>query len=86
MTRAYRDIWAAHIPQEQHVSFLDGGYFHKEVIPGDLSVLSLNTLYWYDANAATRGCKRKDEPGSIHLVRAFGIRRAQTIPLTKPSV
>lgn len=67
LTKAYKDLWAAHIPKEQHESFLDGGYFVKEVIANDLGVLSLNTLFWYDANAATRGCKKSSEPGSIQL-------------------
>ncbi|MCO5566196.1 hypothetical protein L7F22_019872 [Adiantum nelumboides] len=67
MTRAFRDIWSAHIPEEQHEHFLKGGYFVKDVLPNDLAVLSMNTLYWYDANAATRGCKKKHEPGSIQL-------------------
>lgn len=68
MTRAYLDTWSNHIPANQRQDFIDGGYFAQEVIPGDLAVISLNTLYWYDANAATRGCKKRSEPGSIHLV------------------
>lgn len=67
MTRAFRDIWSAHIPEQQHEHFLSGGYFVKDVLPNDLAVLSMNTLYWYDANAATRGCKKRHEPGSIQL-------------------
>lgn len=67
MTRAFREIWTDQIPAAQHATFLDGGYFSTEVRAGDLAVISLNTLYWYDANAATRGCKKASQPGSIHL-------------------
>lgn len=67
MTRAYLEIWAEHIPQDQQQAFMDGGYFVQEVIPGDLAVISMNTLYFYDANTATRGCKKRSEPGSIQL-------------------
>jgi endopolyphosphatase len=67
MTKAYEDIWQDHIPQGEQDTFREGGYYAKEVIEDDLAIISLNTLYWYDANAATRGCKGRNDPGSIEL-------------------
>ncbi|CAI2169929.1 19577_t:CDS:2 [Funneliformis geosporum] len=61
------DIWYPFIPQKQHKTFLKGGYFYTEVIPGKLIVVSINTLYFYKANTAVNGCKAKDQPGTIHL-------------------
>lgn len=66
-TKAYAEIWQRYIPEHQHSTFLKGGYFAKEVITDDLAVFSLNTLYWYDANAAVRGCRERDDPGTIQL-------------------
>ena len=66
-TRAFDEVWGPYIPQDQHTTFQKGAYFSKEVIADDLAVLSLNTMYWYDANAAVRGCKGRDDPGSIEL-------------------
>lgn len=67
MTNAYEAVWKNHIPEDELLTFQDGGYFSKQVIADDLAVLSLNTLYWYDANAATRGCKGRNDPGTIEL-------------------
>ncbi|UZJ56182.1 hypothetical protein CBS101457_005502 [Exobasidium rhododendri] len=66
-TKAYLEIWNNHIPDHQHSTFLQGGYFAKEVLADELAVFSLNTLYWYDANAAVRGCKGRSDPGTIQL-------------------
>lgn len=67
MTTSYADIWKDHIPSQQYETFRQGGYYAKEVIEGDLAVISMNTLYWFNSNAAVRGCKGKNDPGSIHL-------------------
>lgn len=68
MTRAYADIWQKHLSTEsQQDTVRKGGFFAKDIIDGDLAVLSLNTLYWYDNNAAVRGCKGKNDPGTLQL-------------------
>lgn len=36
----------------------------KEVIPNQLVVISLNTLYWFDTNPVVDGCNIKTDPGS----------------------
>ncbi|KAG8801947.1 Endopolyphosphatase, partial [Serendipita sp. 399] len=46
--------------------FQHGGYFSKEVIYDHLAVISLNTMYWYDANKAVGGCEyhAPNDPGN----------------------
>lgn len=43
-------IWKHFIPSEAAHVFERGAYFSVEVIPDRLAVISLNTLFWYDAN------------------------------------
>lgn len=43
-------IWSDYIPAEDYHVFQRGAYFAIDVIPDRLAVISLNTLYWYDAN------------------------------------
>ncbi|KAJ5938118.1 hypothetical protein N7454_004460 [Penicillium verhagenii] len=47
--------------------FVEGGWFTSEVIPGKLSVISLNTMYFFDSNSAVDGCADKSEPGYEHM-------------------
>ena len=62
-TKKYASIWRQLIPEEQRHSFVRGGWFSVEVIPNELAVLSLNTLYFFDSNTAVDGCAAKTEPG-----------------------
>ncbi|KAG5940549.1 hypothetical protein E4U53_007576 [Claviceps sorghi] len=64
---AYADIWDRLIPEEQRHSFQFGGWFHVDVIPGKLTVFSLNTMYFFDRNAAVDGCAQPSEPGFKHM-------------------
>ena len=66
-TKRYLDIWRKFIPEEQRHSFERGGWFYVEVIPNKLAVISLNTLYFFDSNAAVDGCADPSEPGHQHL-------------------
>jgi endopolyphosphatase len=66
-TRKYEDIWRKFVPQEQKHSFARGGWFFSEVIPNRLAVFSLNTLYFFESNAAVDGCDAKTEPGYEHM-------------------
>ncbi|KAI6003997.1 hypothetical protein EDD15DRAFT_2385097 [Pisolithus albus] len=43
-------MWSDFIPPESRASFLQGGYFSVEVVPGALAVVSLNTMYFYSSN------------------------------------
>ncbi|PWN53602.1 hypothetical protein IE53DRAFT_366209 [Violaceomyces palustris] len=75
ITKNFVQIWSDHIPEYEFHTFERGGYFSKEVIPGRLAVMSLNTLYFYDSNKAVDGCakrKRRDDddqvdPGTLQL-------------------
>ncbi|KAG6050883.1 hypothetical protein E4U39_002831 [Claviceps sp. Clav50 group G5] len=64
---AYADIWGRFIPEEQRHAFEFGGWFHVDVIPGKLTVFSLNTMYFFDRNAAVDGCAQPSEPGFKHM-------------------
>ncbi|KHN95357.1 Endopolyphosphatase [Metarhizium album ARSEF 1941] len=64
---AYGEIWNRFIPEEQRHSFQFGGWFHVDVIPGKLTVFSLNTMYFFDRNAAVDGCALPSEPGYKHM-------------------
>lgn len=44
-TREYQNLWRQFIPEEQGHQFQRGGWFYVEVIPNQLAVISLNTLY-----------------------------------------
>ena len=62
-TRELFQIWQKFIPQAQMHVFNRGAYFFKEVIPGKLAILSINTLYWYQLNPLVDNCDGKKEPG-----------------------
>ena len=64
---AYSDIWKRFIPEEQRHSFEFGGWFYVEVVPNKLAVFSLNTMFFFDRNAAVDGCARPSEPGYHHM-------------------
>jgi endopolyphosphatase len=65
--RTYSSLWGNFIPEEQRHGFDRGGWFYVEVIPNKLAVFSLNTLYFFDHNAAVDGCAAKSEPGYEHM-------------------
>ncbi|XP_044715000.1 endopolyphosphatase [Hirsutella rhossiliensis] len=65
--RAYGDIWKRFIPEDQRHSFQYGGWFYVEVIPNKLAVFSLNTMFFFERNAAVDGCADPSEPGYKHM-------------------
>ncbi|KAJ5331239.1 Endopolyphosphatase [Penicillium atrosanguineum] len=66
-TKKYAEIWRHFIPEDQRHSFVEGGWFLSEVIPGKLVVISLNTMYFFETNSAVDGCNAKSEPGYEHM-------------------
>lgn len=44
-----------------------GGYFIKEVVPNQLAVISLNTIYFYRSNPVVDGCTSDLDPGAMQL-------------------
>jgi endopolyphosphatase len=62
-TRSFLDVWRQFIPEVQKHSFEQGGWFSVEVIPNKLAVFSLNTMYFFQSNAAVDGCAARSEPG-----------------------
>ncbi|KAG2008600.1 sphingomyelin phosphodiesterase [Coprinopsis cinerea AmutBmut pab1-1] len=69
ITYEYSKIWAKHIPFPYLQVFQRGGYFAKEIVPDELAVISLNTMYFYDSNKAVNGCPYRDrnDPGNLQL-------------------
>lgn len=66
-TKRFAEVWRHFIPEDQRHSFVEGGWFTTEVIPGKLAVISLNTMYFYESNSAVDGCEAKSEPGYEHM-------------------
>jgi endopolyphosphatase len=66
-TKRFAEIWNPFIPEDQRHTFVLGGWFTSEVVPGRLAVISLNTMYFFDSNSAVDGCKAKSEPGYEHM-------------------
>ena len=62
-TKAFLRIWRKFIPEAQRHGFERGGWFFVEVIPNDLMVFNLNTLYFFSNNAAVNGCADESEIG-----------------------
>ncbi|KAG0023209.1 Endopolyphosphatase [Podila clonocystis] len=63
----FSDIWSEFIPESQYHTFQHGGYYISEVVPDKIAVIALNTLYFFNQNAAVDGCKTDDEPGTDQM-------------------
>jgi len=46
----FSSIWGAFVPFSSYQVFRRGAYYSVEVIPGEVAVISLNTMYFYDSN------------------------------------
>ncbi|KAG2734499.1 hypothetical protein G9P44_002505 [Scheffersomyces stipitis] len=62
-TRELFKIWRNFIPASQLHVFNRGAYFFQEVIPNQLAILSINTLYLFQSNPLVDNCDKKKEPG-----------------------
>lgn len=62
-TREMFKIWRDFIPSEQMHTFDRGAYFLREVIPDELVVISINTLYWFTKNPLNDNCDARKQPG-----------------------
>ncbi|CCK69389.1 endopolyphosphatase KNAG_0C02780 [Huiozyma naganishii CBS 8797] len=62
-TRELYKIWNNYVPEEQQRTFDRGVCFVKEVIPGKLAVISINTLYLFKANPLVDNCNSPKQPG-----------------------
>ncbi|KAJ9114260.1 hypothetical protein QFC22_005712 [Naganishia vaughanmartiniae] len=62
VTNEFSNVWSDFIPAEEYHIFQRGAYYSSEVIPDRLAVISLNTIYWYDANK-----DGSDEPGALEF-------------------
>lgn len=66
-TKHFAQVWDKFIPEDQRHTFVEGGWFTAEVIPGQLAVISLNTMYFFESNNAVDGCEEKSQPGYEHM-------------------
>ncbi|KAG7665016.1 PPN1 [[Candida] subhashii] len=62
-TRELYRIWQKFIPPVQMHTFGRGAYFFQEVIPNQLAVLSINTLYLFQSNPLVDNCDKRKQPG-----------------------
>ncbi|KWU43467.1 hypothetical protein RHOSPDRAFT_13083, partial [Rhodotorula sp. JG-1b] len=67
ITNEYLDVWSHFIPEHFQHTFARGGYYSVEAVKGDLLLVSLNTLYFYDRNAIVDGSRNID-PGTEQLL------------------
>ncbi|PIL37181.1 hypothetical protein GSI_00873 [Ganoderma sinense ZZ0214-1] len=69
ITSEFSSIWRPFVPFPAYQVFQRGGYFSVEVILNSVAVISLNTMYFYDSNAAVGGCEHSDpqDPGNLQF-------------------
>ncbi|KAF8655288.1 hypothetical protein AX16_003187 [Volvariella volvacea WC 439] len=69
LTNEYSSIWKKFIPFPYHQVFQRGAYYSVEVVPNQIAVIALNTMYFYDSNKAVGGCpyKEPEDPGNLQL-------------------
>lgn len=69
VTNEFSSIWQSFIPFPYRQVFQRGAYYAKEVVPNELAIISLNTLYFYDSNKVVGGCPYgdPDDPGNLEL-------------------
>jgi len=62
-------IWSAFVPFSSYQVFRRGAYYSVEVIPDEVAVISLNTMYFYDSNKAVGGCEYRepDDAGNLQF-------------------
>uniref|UniRef100_A0A1D1YL13 Endopolyphosphatase n=1 Tax=Anthurium amnicola TaxID=1678845 RepID=A0A1D1YL13_9ARAE len=58
-------IWAP-LKLNLTTDFLNGGYFRQDM-NSKLSVLSINSMYFYNSNDQIKDCNHKNSPGAIQL-------------------
>jgi len=63
----FATIWSEFIPESMAKTFARGGYYAVEAVPHKITVVALNTIYFYVHNTAVDGCKNEDEPGTEQM-------------------
>ncbi|KAF9182395.1 Endopolyphosphatase [Haplosporangium sp. Z 11] len=63
----FSNIWSEFIPESQYHTFQHGGYYTSEVVTGKIAAIALNTLYFFNQNAAVDGCDSDNEPGTEQM-------------------
>ncbi|KAI0307327.1 endopolyphosphatase [Multifurca ochricompacta] len=65
----FSSIWSAFVPFSSYQVFRRGAYYSVEVIPDEVAIISLNTMYLYDSNKAVGGCefREPEDPGNLQF-------------------
>ncbi|KAG0290924.1 Endopolyphosphatase [Linnemannia gamsii] len=63
----FAKIWTEFIPESMAKTFARGGYYSVEAVADKITVVSLNTLYFYNPNVAVDGCKAEEQPGTEQM-------------------
>lgn len=63
----FAKIWTEFIPESMAKTFARGGYYSVEAVADKITVISLNTLYFYAPNVAVDGCKAEEQPGTEQM-------------------
>lgn len=48
-------------------TFTTGGYFVQDIIPGKLTVINLNSMYFFNKNSDVSDCSSSSSPGAIQM-------------------
>lgn len=68
ITRQLGSIYQSMIPEEQRRLYERFGSFFKEVVPGKLVVLSLNSMFFFKNNPLVDSCMSSGDSGYQHLL------------------
>ncbi|KAF9299440.1 Endopolyphosphatase [Linnemannia elongata] len=63
----FATIWTEFIPESMAKTFARGGYYSVEAVADKITVVSLNTLYFYIPNVAVDGCREEEQPGTEQM-------------------
>lgn len=48
-------------------TFTSGGYFVQDIVKDKLSVINLNSMYFFDSNDAVSDCNTSSSPGAVQM-------------------
>lgn len=48
-------------------TFTSGGYFVQDVVPGRLTIINLNSMFFFNGNSAVSDCSSSSSPGAVEM-------------------
>ncbi|KAJ1926963.1 Endopolyphosphatase [Tieghemiomyces parasiticus] len=67
MLEGLYQAWKEYIPDDQRDTYLTMGYYTRELVPGRLRAVALNTQWFYSSNDFVGACRKSHHPGSRQL-------------------